>query len=766
MNSWFLDDPNWPGGSGGSGGSGGGVNLATDANTEMARMLVAVCEGPIGGLVNGLKSVYLDDNPVQGPAGMNFKGVALALTAGYNDQAMIPDFPDVEAVRTSELNLPFAVTHAAPQTRTMITQNISAVRVSISIPTLKVIDKNTGSESGSSCQIEIWIYRSGYNGSVFTKATIHNDGIVADKFGDEYVKSYRIDLPNVGTGAWQIRVVRVTADPTDGYTQNLTNWKSLTEITDALLRYPNTAMMALKVDAKQFRSVPRLSAEYYLRLVKIPSNYTPAFMNEETGIWTPGVYTGVWDGLFKEEEAWTCNPAWIFYDIAVNTRYGAGSYLDASSLDKWALYYISKLCDETLIPDGNGGWEPRFSCNIFIQGQEDALKVLMTMASIFRGMAYFAGGLVTPVADVDASPVMIFNSANVHDGVFSYSGTAKKARHTAALVAWTNPAMGYQQSVEYVQDDAGVARYGYQPTQVTAFGCTSQGQARRLGLWTLATELLETEVVTFRAGMEGAACRPGDIIQIADPFRAGKTRMGGRVLPGTTASTVLLDDTITLVAGTYTLKCTLPSGVVESRTVTNGTGATSSLTVSSPFSDIPETMWILQLSTNMALYRVLGIREAGPVDYEVTALLHDPAKYSYESGLRISASGGLTQRSAAAPFPVTTSSYVKILNSRVAIQLDVSWPNNTMAVGYECAYSRDYRPFVQMQVAGSSASADEVLPGDYRVRVQAFFAGITNTFVTEVSLTIADPNGTPASLTIPATTPGSLTLAVTTTKPI
>jgi predicted phage tail protein len=469
--------------------------------------------------------------------------------------------------------------------------------------------------------------------------------------------------------------------------------------------------------------------------------------------------------LFKAAEAWTCNPAWIFYDIAVNTRYGSGSYLDASTLDKWALYYISKLCDETLIPDGLGGYEPRFSCNMFIQAQEDALKVLMTMASIFRGMCYFAGGVVTPVADVASSPVMLFNSANVHDGAFAYTGTAKKARHTAALISWTNPAMGYQQAVEYVQDEAGIARYGYQPTQVTAFGCTSQGQARRLGLWTLATELLETEVVTFRAGMEGAACRPGDVVQIADPYRAGKTRMGGRVLPGTTTLTVLLDDTVTLVAGTYTLKCTMPNGTVEARTVTTGIGATNSLTVSAPFSAIPETMWLLQLSTNMALYRVLGVRESSAVDYEVTALLHDPTKYSYETGLRISASGGVTQRTAAAPTPVTTNSYVKILNSRVAIQLDVSWPNNTAAVGYECAYSRDNRPFVKMQVAGSSASADEVLPGNYRVRVQAFFAGITNTFVTEVTLTIADPNSVPSSLTIPATTPGSITMAITTNKP-
>lgn len=751
MAMWRIDTGD--GNGGGTGNGSGAVTTSQARNIEYGRILMALGEGPGYTLVNGLKSVYLNETPIQNADGtFNFKGVSVAMTSGTNTQGVIPGFTSTE----SETSVATKVIAATPVTRTISTAGLNAVRVRISIPSLKKIDSQTGAESGVSVQVQIERQRAGYNGGVSEIVTLDQGGVISGKFGSKYVKGYRVELPNVGTGAWTIKMSRLTPDHTSGapdYIQDETWWESYAELTDARLRSPNTAMLAVLVDGSQFPSVPKVAVDAYLRSVLVPSNYDPTTRTyNTTGFGTTG---GIWDGTFGDratstlgKKVWTDNPAWHFYDLATDTRAGTGNYLDATKMDKWSLYAIAQVCDQ-LVPDGKGGTEPRFTCNLYLQAQEEAIKVLNHMASAFRGMVYAAGGLVTAVQDVDTTPVVLFTNANVEDGRFTYEGTARKARHNAALVSWIDPNQGYRGAVEYVEDAPSIARFGYNPVQIQGFGITSQGQARRLGLWNIITESLETDMIGFSTGMNGARLRPGDIIQVQDQFRAGLTRMGGRVVLGSTTTSILIDAPVTLAAGTYTLKCELPNGTLESRTITNVAGTTSTLTVGTPFSAVPEGIWLLQTGAVAALYRVIGIRESpDALKYEVSALLHNPTKYSLiESGLSISVSDTLP----IVAFPPVTSlvgaTSTRVANDKVLVVLTANWVPPVVAVGaanpkgYTCECSRDFNPWQPMNVTAQAAELVDAPPGSYRVRVVAKYpAGVSVPVQTTVS--VGDSTGT------------------------
>jgi predicted phage tail protein len=372
-------------------------------------------------------------------------------------------------------------------------------------------------------------------------------------------------------------------------------FNSYTKIIDNKLRYPNSAIIASQFDARQFTSIPNRAYEIKGVKIKVPSNYTPydpghctlsgyrrkdrctqaggewiqgtcsdsdyttkttclAASNTWTGSGAVGdnLYSGSWDGTF--DIAWTCNPAWILYDLCTDERYGLGKWLSASQMDKWSLYEIGKYCDAV---DSSGnfvgvddGWtnkEARFACNLYLQGREEAFKVLNDISSIFRGMIYWQQGQISAVQDAPKDPVMNFSDANVINGTFTYEGTSRKQRHNVAHVTWNNPEDFYRQNVEYVEDAPGILVANNQifSTDVIAVGCTSQGQARRVGKWILYTERYETEVISFSTGMEGAAIRPGDLIKVADSHKAG-VRYGGRIASGSTTTTIKLDSPTTV----------------------------------------------------------------------------------------------------------------------------------------------------------------------------------------------------------------------------
>jgi len=736
MINWPIDsgygDGTGSGGTGtGSGGIGGGGGVGTyDAkNIEFGRMLLAVSEGEIQGLVDGLKSVYLNDTAIQNADDtFNINAVSVALVAGTNDQAVIPGFPDVE----SEVSVNVEVEYGTPVTRTIATTGLSAVRVRMAVPQLKVISSTDGKESGTSVQFKIERQRTGYNGGAYEEVTLDQSGTIYGKFGSKYTKAFRIELPATGTGSWTIRVTRLTAAAPDAYTLNETWWDSYTELTDARLKYPNTAALAVMVDAKQFQNLPQISTLMDLKIVQVPANYTPATQDPDTGVWTAAVYAttgpgttgGIWDGTFTP--LFTRNPVWQFLDLATNTRYGGGTYLSQSDIDVDTLYALSVLCDE-FVDDGLGGSEPRYFCDIYIQSQEEAIKVLDNFASAFRGMLYWAGGKITAVMDQDSDPVTLYTAANVKDGKFTYQGSGRKARHTAAMVTWNDPAAGYRQATEYVESSTGIARYGLNVAKVAGFGISSQGLAQRFGLWTILSDLMAPETVMFTAGMSGAVSRAGDVIQIMDPHRAGLSRFGGRIVSATTTA-VTIDSSVTLGAGTYYLKCQMPDGTLESKTVTNAAGAATVITVGSAFSAVPQDVWIIQDGATEVLYRVLSVRESGPLEYEVTALYHDPTKYALvDNGAAVVDAGSPTALAFKPVTALAASETLRIQSDKIIVVLTANWLPPVVAtgspnpIGYIAEASRSYGPWIPMTVNATTAELQNVDLGPYRVRVIALY---------------------------------------------
>lgn len=709
----------------------GNTGLQGTTGNERGNILQLLGEGPIQGLSDGLKSVFLDGTPIQGADGsFNTSSVAVGMTAGTLTQGVIAGIRGTE----SEVSVNTRVSIASgPITRTISTAGLSAVRIRIKYPQLRSISVSTGATTKTSVTVKIERQSASWNGGAWE---VVGNLVNTDNTSATVNKAWRIGLP--AAGPWSIRLTRITADSSTDYLQNQTWWDAYTEITDAKLACPYSAMLAVSVDAQVFSAIPEITAKIKGRIIKVPANYNPTTrVYATTGTGTTG---GVWDGTFTT--LWTDNPAWIFYDLCTNTRYGAGNYLNVSGLDKWKLYDIAKWCD-VLVDDGKGTstTEPRFRCNLYIQSQEEAIKILSQLASVFWGICYYAGGIVTARADVDVTPAALFTNANVENGEFEYSGTAYKARHTAVLVTWMDPNLGYASAVEYVEDAAGIARYGYNPVTVTAVGCTSKGQARRYGKWVLLTELMQTETISFTSPMEGAACAPGDIFQVHDRNRAGKSRWGGRIISAT-STTVTLDAPVTLASGkTYYLKVRQPDGTLESRTVTTGAGTVSTLTVSVVWTLTPTAMsvWVLQEGSVPTLYRAISITESDPGRYAVTALSHDPTKYALiESGLvAVNTPGPSVAVPAVVSLAVVES--VQTLTDRVSHILTATWTPATGSTptGYGASISREYGSWTEIPVSGLSAVATNLEPGSYRVRVWALYGSSVSPF-SEVSATVTD----------------------------
>lgn len=448
-----------------------------------------------------------------------------------------------------------------------------------------------------------------------TATTYTPDIIISGKTVSNYQRSVRVDLPQ--PGPWDIRVTRITPDSTQSSLQNKTYFSSFTEIIDAKLSYPNSAIFGIQIDARQFNSIPSRAFEIYGIKVKVPTNYNPKTRE----------YSGEWDGNFQV--AWTNNPAWIFYDLVTNNRYGLGDFIIPDAVDKWGLYSIGKYCDG-LIPDGLGGYEPRFTCNAYIQTRYEAYNLLSQLASVFRAMIFWSQGQVTCVQDSPSLPVAQFTSANVIDGQFNYSGSSVKTRHTVCLVTWNDPKDRYQQKVEYVEDEEGIATYGVVQTEIQAFGCTSRGQAHRLGKWLLFSERLETETVNFKAGMDAALVYPGAVIKTQDQFRSGK-RYGGRLLPGSTSTTLNLDSQVLIELGkTYEISVVMPTGEIFTSLITNTPGSYNNISLLSEMGTLPEdfAIWVLSASDlRPEEWRVVNISEESPGIVNITALYSNQSKY-------------------------------------------------------------------------------------------------------------------------------------------
>ena len=586
-------------------------NTLQSKNT--ARIVDVISEGEIVGLVDGEKSIFFNDTALKNPDGTyNFQGVTIETKEGTPGQGALSGFPEVE----TEVDVGVKVTETGgPIVRTVTESNVNAVRIKIRTPQLTTTNTKTGDLTGASVQFKIEIQP---NGGSYALATLKNETnpiTLAGKCTSAYEVGYRVELP--GLAPWNIRVTRITEDADVVTLQNEIYWSSFTKIIDAKLAYPDTALVGVSVDASLFGlNIPTRAYEIDGIIIQVPSNYDPETRE----------YTGIWDGTFQN--AWSDNPAWVLFDILTNERYGLGNFIQQTQVDKFALYAIGQYCDE-LVPDGKGGTEPRFTFNGVFQTRQEAYQVINAITSCFRGMSYWGVGAVSVTCDKPEDPVKLVTPANVIDGFFEYSGTALKARHTAALVTWNDPDDGYKANIAVTEDPVAIQMYGWRQLDTVAFGCTKAGQAKRFGKWALDSEQNETEMVTYRASYDHANVRPGQIISIADPDYAG-VRFGGRNL-GATDTEITLDKPVTLNSGqTYQLSCVLPDGSVETQNVTNTLGATYSVLTTDAFSDTPMkgAIWVLtSTSLEPRRFRVISVRETEVNIWEIQALFHDPTKY-------------------------------------------------------------------------------------------------------------------------------------------
>lgn len=596
----------------GGGKGGGGGRAAVEApdslrSQQIAQVVDLVSEGPIQGLSDGLRSIFINETPLMNSDGtMNFKNVAVEWRQGNQIQDPFTGLTGAEA----ETPVSVEVKNGVPVVRTITNAEVDMVRVTISIPQLTEQNPQNGDINGSAVAFHIDIQN---NGSGYqTRLT----DAIQGKTTSKYQRSYLIVFN--GPGPWDIRVVRDTSDSTTSAIQNSMFWESYTSIVRANLTYPNSAMVYTRIESSQFNSIPTRGYGLKGLIVRVPTNYDP--INR--------TYTGAWDGTFKL--AWTDNPAWCFYDLLTNERYGLGQYVDQNSIDKWLLYSIAQYCDQQ-VPNGYGGYEARFRCNLYLQSREEAFQVVQNFASIFRAITYWGSGTIMTVQDRPADAVALYSPANVIDGSFSYSGSSIKNRHTVALVAWADPKDMYRQKIEYVQDEELVKQHGIIESTITAFGCTSRGQAHRYGKWMLAVERYCTETVTFKAGLDSVGLYPGAIIKTTDPIRAGK-RMGGRITANTT-NTVTLDNPITLEAGrTYTISIISSNTVPQNHTIVSGAGTHQILTLGSVLSApiVYGAVFVIAADNLVPeTWRVVGVKEASPTTVEVMAVSYYEGLYDY-----------------------------------------------------------------------------------------------------------------------------------------
>lgn len=596
-----------------------------------------------------------------------------------------------------------ALTASQSWSHTFTNVDINAARITLSVSALSKTDTNTGNISGNRVVYQIQLSKDG--GSFSTVIDTAFDG----KASSTYTRSHRIELAGAAS-QYTVRVVRLTPDATTQYVQDKTSIVSYAEVIDAKLSYPYSALIALQIDAEQFSSVPTRAYDVLGLLVKYPSNYNPKTR----------AYTGTWDGTFSF--GWTDNPAWIFYDLVLNKRYGLGRYVDATMIDRYALYQIGRYCD-VLVSDGKGGQEPRFTCNCYIASRADAIKVIQDLASVFRGIAYWSAGSVIASADIPSDPVYVYTAANVINGQFKYVGSSLRARYTTSLVTYNDPANGYKQTVEYVEDADGINRYGINKAEITAFGCTSRAQAQRVGQWTLLTSRYETNAVTFSVGMDGTLAQPGQVIAVADPARARK-RIGGRLLSVTDQSTVSLDQAPPDMAAGDTLTVIMPTGLAQKRTI--AAVSLGKVQTTTPFPTLPAVgaVWMTESSKVQAqLFRVTSVSEKEGITFEISATQHEPGKYAaVDSGAAIDPSP-ITDRpltTQAAPTNVRLSQFVVIDQGIARTNMTLAWNAATNATAYIVEFRKDSGEWVAAgRTGGLSVDVVNIYTGRYIARVRA-----------------------------------------------
>ena len=712
-------------------GSGGGSkpSIAKDSvsSTSTAKLLYGLAEGEIYGLVDGGKSIRLDGTPLLDSNGnSNFDNVTWDFRSGTNDQEYIKGFPDVsnETPVNVELRSDNAWVQAFTDTQ------LSAVRVRFKWSALSKTDDESGDVNGYEIKYAIDLQTDGGAYVEVLNTSIN------DKTSASYERTHRIDLPKSKTG-WQVRVRRLTANSTSEYIQDTMYIDAIAEVIDVKLRYPNTALLGLQYDAETFSSIAKIEVHIKGSIIRVPSNYDAEART----------YTGIWDGTFKD--AYTNNPAWVYYDLCMQWRYGLGERLDASMIDKWSLYTLGQYCDE-MVSDGQGGLEPRFTCNVYLQKQADAYQVLQNIGGIFRAMSYWNGEKVVLDADVPQDPIYTFSRANVIDGNFEYTGTRARDRHTLAKVAWDNPLNSFETTYEYVRDEKAMAKFGVKVLDLSAFGCTSQAQAQRAGLWALKTEQLETRQVSFGVGLDGAIPTIGNIINVSDELFAGRAN-GGRVsVVSNDRSIITIDRDITASIGDV-LIVNGGNGRSERRVVELVNGR--AITVSSPFEYAEsENIWAIETADlKLMRFRVMSITQNDDTTFAITAIQHEPQKYDaidFGTDVKPTDITIVNPNTVDAPNSVLISSRHRVAQGQTVTTLVIEWSQVSSAVAYDVEWRKDDGTWVKLPRTGNmSAEVDGVYSGNYMARVRSVSAfDVQSNAVTSLLVAVEGKAGLPPEI--------------------
>ena len=666
-------------------GRGGGGHTPVEAkesgrSKQLVKIVEVISEGEVYGLADGMKSIYFDKTPVQNKDGSyNFKNVQVEGRVGGQVQDLMAGFNTSE----KEVGVGTVVKKNLPITRTVTDSKVSRLRLTIGVQSLFKQEDN-GDTNGTSVNFIITIGSRTYPVSI------------SGKYSSQYLQHHTFDnLPSV---PFIVKVERTTDDSTTQRLQNNTIWSSYTEIIDTEFAYPNTALMGVKFDSEYFSNIPTRTYDLLGLKVKVPSNYDTRTRQ----------YTGIWDGTFKVD--WTDNPAWVLYDVVTNKRYGLGGRLGEFGADKWALYQVAQYCDQ-LVPDGFGGQEPRFTCNVWLTEQRSAYQVINDICSIFRAMPVWNGQQLTVVMDRPADPVWTYTNANVDESGFSYTFSARKSRHNAIQVEYADKENSYEKAIEYVSDDESIRKNGLNVKKITAFGCTSRGQAHRTALWLLQTEKLETKTVTFTVGAEGLMHIPGDIIKVADTHYAG-TNIGGRVL-AVNGMTVTLDREITISGNSY-LSYINANAKHQNIKIISINGA--EVTLDQPPVGL-ELYGIWSLTTQQVtsqLFKALSVKEESKGKYTIMALQHEPQKEAIvDNGAKFEPAG------------TTVLTTPQISNIGVAVNADGSVSVDSSVTGGNGIVKYDIRIYkggvlydVRLGQPSPNLNIDSLENGDYSVLIQ------------------------------------------------
>lgn len=702
----------------------------TTASKTYARLQYGMSEGEVEGLANGFKSIFLDDTPVESDSGArNFQDVTLDFRSGTNDQTYMEGFESI----ASEAAVGVELKSDTPWVKGITNLNLDAVIVRVRFGALKKQDPSNGDVSGIVIDYSIEVQTDGGAWELML------DTKMSGKTSANYERTHRIGLPKANNN-WLIRVTRKTPNSSSEYVSDKMYIQAITEVIDLKLTYPNTAVIGVQYDAETFSNIAKIAVDLKGVKIKVPSNYDPVSRT----------YIGMWDGTFKR--AYSNNPAWIYYDLCTNKRYALGNRLTEQMIDKWSLYRLAQYCDQ-LVSDGKGGQEPRFTCNVYIQSAESAFDILSKLAGVFRAISYWDGNSIVCDADLPQDTYFTYTRANVIDGHFEYSGTRARDRHNAVKVAWDNPQNRYKTEYVFVRDEAAIARDrgAVKLLELEAWGCTSEGQAQRAGLWALKSEQLETRTVSFKVGLDGYIPLPGKVIEVADELLAGRAN-GGRISAVSADRKIItLDrDDVVCRAGDR-LVVNGEDGKAQTRIVSSINGR--NITVTTAFDSVAaENVWVVDAQDLKTMkFRVMSITQDDKHQFSITGLQYESAKYdaidfgAFIDDRPISIINPTTQ----APVSNVLIASENMVQQGLSVEtMLITWDQAQGATKYQVEWRKDDGNWIKLPITGNnSVEVQGIYAGNYEARVTAISAfDIASLPTYSVSTTLSGKQGLPPAL--------------------